>query len=257
MGTPKTPEKSGALPSYDHIYTEKELTEVYGKLWLHISLADKHVLLPMVNVGSDETPLGIAFYDPAPERNLDLAKLSVMEMERHFQYFHAGLVVKTDSTKSGWFIEEAAKRVGAVVVNIPSGRDEEDVASRSLKGSVRSYIPVTLLGSEYKKFMGAPEHLEDMVKNVSPNKQIVVAEDVGTTYATLGAIHHAMKLGGLPSVTYSTALIAREGKLGVGYPPALGLSMRATIALPEIEGLAASKMVHIRNREDIPCAIIL
>lgn len=253
----KTPEKSGTLPSYEHVYTEKDLIELRGKLWLHISLAEKNILLPMVNVGSDETPIGIAFYDPALERNPRLAEVSVTEMERHFTYFHAGVVMKTDSTKSGWFIEEAAKRVGAIVVNIPSGRDEEDVARRSLKGSVRSYVPVTLLGSGYQKFIGAPKHLVDVMKYVTLRKQIVVAEDVGTTWATLNAMGEAMRLGGLISVPYSIALIAREGKLGVDYPPRLGLTMRATIALPEIEGLDASKMVHIRNREDIPRAIIL
>lgn len=254
----QTHEGPGATFLYEHVYTQEHVVDHLGLLWLNVSLGGHDILFPIVNVGDREKPVGIAFYDPSQERNPLLARVSVLEMGAHFTAFNAGLVIKTDSTKSGWFIEQAAGEVGAEIVTLPSGLDKAYVVAHSELGSIRPYVPVTLLGQNKEKYMGRPIGLKETIRRIiATGKKVVLADDVATLYATLDAMDSCVMESFPHGLERYFALIAREGELGANYPPPLRLNMRATIALPEIKGLDASKMTHISERSLIPRAIFL
>ncbi len=238
---------------YVSVYRKEDVVTERGMFWLPIKLLQRTILLPLVNVADDVHPVGIAWLDPNPQANPELARDAGSAMGLALRRLYAQVVIMPSSTKSEAFIDDAARLAGAQVIKLPGGKDKDVVLRESEPGSVHAYVPVTGVTT----YIGLPKVEENKLRAAFKHqKTIVLADDVSTTRATIGAMKEL--LASYTRKDLPVAVLAREAPFDETYPPMLSEGEHAIIALPEIMGLDPNKLVPIaqKNTIGIPKAIV-
>ncbi len=250
-------ERLGVPRSYnrDHLGTEA------GKYFLEVTISDESFRLPVANVGTSDSPLGIAFLDTNPEKNPRLFRAA----SRHLALLIAAqiptAVIMPGSKKSEPAIQLAARLASAFleldsqipVIRLATGKDEALVrAEIGLDGTMTDYRPVTLLPHE-QKFIGITAADREMLQSLCPGGlDMLIVDDVGTTMATILGAEKVLGLDG--NSTHHISFLAREAPLGIYYPPLLSPRVHAGLFLPEIE-FPAHEASYLHSPADIPAVV--
>jgi hypothetical protein len=257
-------ETGGEQHAYRFIGTPENVVERGEKFWLRITLNDRGFDLPLVDVGTPEKTVAVAWLNPDPTVNPELAQAASETTRKTLLGLHTNFVVMTASSKSEWYIQNAVARLSeCTLVRLPSYTDRGRAVDESMEGSMVEYMPVTGLATNTPKYMGLPKNFAELVRQFSfGTLRMTLVDDVYTTGATLRAMEMTIEpFGKYMQATHHIAVLAREAAFEVGYPPNLPPGLHASIALPEFIGrYPAGSLIPIAQRntpEGIPKAIAL
>lgn len=222
------------------IYRPEDIKFRDGNPYLSIILGQMVLELALKNVGSHESPIWIAWFDP---REAEVQKAGTQALITILDDMgNVGLAITPFSSKSGLMIAEACQEVDLPLLTLNGSKDLAALEQQAGDGAkIYSYNPVTSL--ETPKYMAFSEEAIFRIKNtISHGGQIAVIDDVYSTGATVKAA-----LAGLKEILgkdYDDTLIeivtvAREGVIHNGDDlPALDLDQPLTfeVFIPEVIG---------------------
>lgn len=222
------------------IYRPEDIKFRDGNPYLSIILGQMALELILKNVGSQESPIWIAWFDPRESQIKNAGTESLIQMLDNMG--HLGLAITPYSSKSGPMIADACREVRLPLITLKGGKDEATLKEQVGKaGKVYGYYPIT--SHDQPKFMAFDTYSQQLIlKTIRNGQQIGIIDDVYSSGATIKAA-----LEGLKEIIgdhYNDALIevvtvAREGVIHNGDPlPDLDLDQPLTfdIFIPEVVG---------------------
>lgn len=229
--------------SFEHvpkIYRPEDIKFRDGNPYLSIILGQMALELALKNVGSQEKPIWIAWFDP---REAQVQKAGTEALIQILDDMgHLGLAITPFSSKSGPMIEEACHEVKLPLLTLKGGKDEAVLKEQvGANGRVYGYYPIT--SPENPKFMAFDERARQLIlKTVENGQQIGIIDDVYSSGATIKATLAGLKeiLGDLYDDTLiEVVTVAREGVIQNGDPlPDVNLDQPLTfeVFIPEVVG---------------------
>jgi len=222
------------------IYRPEDIKFRDGNPYLSIILGQMALELMLKNVGSEEQPIWIAWFDPRESQVQKAGTEALIQMLDDMG--HLGLAITPYSSKSGPMIEEACREVKLPLLTLRGGKDEALLKEQAGEaGRVYGYYPIT---SQAKpKFMAFDAYAQQQIlKTIRSGQQIGIIDDVYSSGATIKAA-----LVGLKEIMgdhYNDTLIevitvAREGVIHNGDPlPSIDLDQPLTfeVFIPELVG---------------------
>lgn len=224
-------------------YFRSDIKTFESKLWLRVGVSQEKYYLPIVNIRTRDNPLGIAYVDSHPYRNPRLAASMAEGMAHIIAARAPKIVIMPGSSKSEIPIQEAVTRASKLlslgenipIVRLPTSTIKEDVHSQTDGGYTMSYHPVTLRDGEIK-YIGVAQTDSELIRQTCPNGlDLLIVDDVGTTFATIHAAEKLLDLG--ESSVHHISVFAREAPEGdpaIPYPPFLPPRVHAGVFLPEL-----------------------
>lgn len=222
------------------IYRPEDIKFRDGNPYLSIILGQMALELVLKNVGSQEKPIWIAWFDP---RESEVQKAGTEALIQILDDMgHLGLAITPYSSKSGPMIEEACREVKLPLLTLKGGKDETALREEvGQKGSVYGYYPIT--SPENPKYMAFDQEARQRIlKTVKSGQQIGIIDDVYSSGATIKATLIGLReiLGELYEDTLiEVVTVAREGVIHNGEPlPDHDLDQPLTfeVFIPEVVG---------------------
>lgn len=241
------------------VYQRENFVLRDGKHWLPVHQAGREFFLPVVNVGTSEQSIAIAWLDTDPKKNPELTQAAATVMAKIISDRKAVMVAMPGSTKSEWFIQQAAGLASPVlgrevtVVRFPTGKRRKDVQGQSDLFTTREYHPVTLKPDE-TKYIGLGFWMYEEIHRACPNGEgLLFVDDVHTTGATVNAM---MEILGLTNKSrHEIAVLANEKSVNDASLVALPENMYAVFGLPIIIGEIPYTQLH--EIKDVPAVIVV
>ncbi len=184
--------------------------------------------LPLVNVGSAEKPVWIAWLDTNPTKNPLLAQAAALEMAQLIGERRPRLVVTPASSKSNHFVQEAVLRASAWYsapidfLVLTGGKNQAEVVKAAdSENLVIAYNPVT--SPHEPKYMALTGEQAYKIKSLNGSGGLLFVDDVRTTGGTAEAFQALMGrlLGTAADFRYPEAMLAVESAYGPAYPAPL------------------------------------
>lgn len=191
---------------------------------LVVTFNNREFLLPIVNVGTPDSPVHIAWLDTNHQINPLLAEEAASELAATIVRFDAAVVVTPNSSKSAWMVDRATQQASDTMrrhislVTLLGAKEKQNLMHHDLISFV-SYRNVT--SPDRDKFMGiTSEDVGILYTFKRHERNILIVDDV---YSTGGTIHAAQRLlrdtlllqeeHALPTV-----VLAAESHFGPDYP---------------------------------------
>lgn len=230
-------------PLFEHvpkIYRPEDIKFRDGNPYLSIILGQMAIELVLKNVGSDEKPIWIAWFDPREVQVQKAGTEALIQMLDEMGYL--GLAITPFSSKSGPMIEAACREVKLPLLTLKGGKDEDMLREEvGENGRVYGYYPIT--SPENPKYMAFDEQSRQLIlKTVKNGQQIGIIDDVYSSGATIKATLIGLReiLGDLYDDTLiEVVTVAREGVIHNGESlPNLDLDQPLTfeVFIPEVTG---------------------
>ncbi len=246
------------LLGFPRVFTARDLELNEKRYWLQVHIAAETFRLPVVNVGTQESPLAIAFLDSNPKKNARLAKSVADHMSLLIAAQAPTLVVMPGSKKSEPVIRDATRGAADFLqlqndiplIRLPTDRQYDAVRHQvGVGGVVFEYHPVTLKPDEHK-YIGVSSTDLQSIQSLCPNGDgLLLVDDVGTTMATIRASEKVLSLGN--SAVHHVGVFAREAIADTSYPPMLGPRLHTAIFLPEMP-MPADQAPFLFSPADVP-----
>jgi len=182
-------------------YTAKDIVEKNGKKYLKIKLNKRSVLLPVLNIGSENKPEYIAILDPNDKTVL---RHSTKELAHILDKLNISLVITPPSSKSERLVEKSRRL--AKIKNPPlvlfggstqkdgqkylyTQQDVIDLVDDGTRYWTISCKPITLKKDGPSKYFGINEtQLKKIVASINNGEKIAIVDDVFSSGATIRAI---------------------------------------------------------------------
>lgn len=246
----KNTEKKDAEPSVSknflepRIYGSESIRLNNGAWKLKIEINHHTFLLPLINVGSQEKPIRIAWFDPNPAQNPVLAQAAAQEMATLIERLEPRFVFTPASSKSNYFVREAviiasqglSRPVGLEIL-LGSKSRQEVVDQAGSEELVLSYNPVTSLTEP--KYMGlSQDHVYYLRTFCTGGRGLLFVDDVRTTGSTALTFQNLARrvLKTSEDQPFPEAMVAAESVYGPNYPDHLPSHVLTFIHLPEFVG---------------------
>ncbi|MDH5532811.1 MAG: hypothetical protein OEX81_00090 [Candidatus Pacebacteria bacterium] len=222
------------------IYRPEDIQFRDDQPYLEIILGQMVLELALKNVGSDEEPVWIAWFDPREEEVKNAGTSALIEMLGKLD--NVALAITPFSSKSMPMITEACDEVELPLLDLLGSRDFDEIKAQThLEDRIYVYNPIT--SPDKPKYMAFGRQIEKHIKSaIKAGEKIVIIDNVYSTGATIKAI-----LGGLKDIlgrSYDPNLIevvtvAREGVIhnGDGVPPVdMEPNLMYDVFIPEVIG---------------------
>ncbi len=230
-------------PLFEHvpkIYRPEDIKFRDGNPYLSIILGQMAIELVLKNVGSEEKPIWIAWFDPREAQVQKAGTEALIQMLDEMG--HLGLAITPFSSKSGPMIEEACREVKLPLLTLKGGKDEDLLREEvGENGRIYGYYPIT--SPDNPKYMAFDEQSRQLIlKTVKNGQQIGIIDDVYSSGATIKATLIGLReiLGDLYDDTLiEVVTVAREGIIHNGESlPDLDLDQPLTfeVFIPEVIG---------------------
>jgi hypothetical protein len=222
------------------IYRPEDVKFRDGNPYLSIILGQMALELVLKNVGSQEKPIWIAWFDP---REVEVQKAGTEALIQILDDMgHLGLAITPFSSKSGPMIQEACREVNLPLLTLKGGKDEAVLKEQvGNNGRVYGYYPIT--SPDSPKYMAFDEQARQVIlRTIKNGQQIGIIDDVYSSGATIKATLIGLKeiLGDYYDDTLiEVVTVAREGVIHNGDPlPDLDLDQPLTfeVFIPEVVG---------------------
>lgn len=161
---------------------------------LRISLAGQDFILPIVNVGSDEKPMGIAYFDPNSDENL--AEAAAQELGRLFTELEGDVFIGVSSSKSEGIFQKAveiassARGIDPQYMILHRGPFSEFADISFEGGLIKPICPITGQDRDKAdKYIAMNKEQRQALREwVRMGKRIVGGDDVISTGQTIGGM---------------------------------------------------------------------
>jgi hypothetical protein len=230
------------------IYRPEHIKFRDNQPYLEIILGQMVLELALKNVGSDEEPIWIAWFDPREEEVGEAGSNALVEMLGKLD--NVALALTPFSSKSMPMIKAACDEVKLPLLNLIGSRSFEDLKTQTdVDDRIYAYNPIT--SPDKPKYLAFGVQTEKHIRSaIRAGEKIVIIDDVYSSGATVKAI-----LGGLQDILedeYNPDLIevvtvAREGVLHNGDPvPSVDMepNLLYDVFIPEIIGDLNSAINH-------------
>jgi len=204
-----------------------------GDHYLPAELAGQQVRLPMLNVGTKEKPVYIAYFNPLKDPMC--CSLGAIEIAKRLEYLDIDVMLTPSSDKSGPMVEEARKLASESMKKnvdlIILQRGFPDNMLKESADAVKStlYSPITAAGT--MRVMVLRQEQADMIRKINQlGKHIVIVDDVFSKGETANAVRvlagYALesneKARNLPMVTVMRECdLSQDGQLDIPNIPNL------------------------------------
>lgn len=241
--------KSHLFDFEPRIYRPEDIKFKNGNPYLSIILGQMALELAIKNVGSLESPIWIAWFDPREAEAQRAGTQSLVNILDEMG--HAGLAITPFSSKSGLMIAEACREVNLPLLMLEGSRDLAEIREKvGEKEKVYDYHPIT--SQEKPKYLAFGKKIrQEIFRTIRQGRQIVLIDDVYSSGATIKAVLLGLKdiLGDLYQDTLvEVVTVAREGVIKNGEPlPNIDLDQPLTfeVFIPEIIGDLKSNIEKI------------
>jgi hypoxanthine-guanine phosphoribosyltransferase len=169
----------------------QEIVSQDGDQYLPVELAGQKVRLPMLNVGTEEKPVYIAYFNPLEDPMC--CSLGAIEIAKRLEYLDVDVMLTPSSDKSEPMVEEARKLASESMKKnvelIILQRGFPDKMLEEIKNAVysTSYYPITAHGNE--RVMVLRQDQAELIREaIQLGKQIVIVDDVLSKGETANAV---------------------------------------------------------------------
>lgn len=231
------------MPIAEHtskVYRPEDIKYHGEEPYLEIILGQMVLELALKNVGSDEKPVWIAWFDPKEEEVKTAGTRALVEMLSKLD--NVAIAITPFSTKSIPMIREACVEVELPLFNLIGSHDFNGIRDLTEDGDqIYTYNPIT--SQDKPKYLAFGQAVTTHIKTaIRSGEKVVIIDDVYSSGETVKAI-----LGGMQDILgddYDPSLIevvtvAREGVLHNGdlVPPVdMEPNLLYDVFIPEIIG---------------------
>lgn len=208
---------SPLLEHQPKVYRPEDIKFKDGNPYLSIILGQMVLELALKNVGSNEKPIWIAWFDPREKTVRQAGTQALIDILDEMG--HVGLALTPHSSKSGPMIAEACAEVELPLLTLPGSRDLDELKQQAGESAkIYSYHPITSL--DQPKHMAFSEQIRRAILVTARyGDQIAIIDDVYSSGATIKAMLAGLKeiLGELYNDTLvEVVTVAREGVIENG-----------------------------------------
>lgn len=239
------------MPVAEHtpkVYRPEDIKYREDQPYLEIILGKMVLELLLKNVGSDEEPVWIAWFDPREEETKTAGTSALVEMLNKLD--KVALAITPFSSKSIPMIRQACIDTELPLFDLIGSRDFTEISELTDRDyRIYAYNPIT--SPEKPKYLAFAHKVEKHILTaVKRGEKIVIIDDVYSSGATVRAILDGLKdiLGDLydPSMI-EVVTVAREGVLQNGEPvPEVGMepNLLYDVFIPEVIGDLNAAISH-------------
>ncbi|NCN87433.1 MAG: hypothetical protein GW941_00905 [Candidatus Pacebacteria bacterium] len=232
---------NGHIEHKPKIYRAEDIKYHGDEPYLEIILGQMVIQLLLKNVGSNQEPIWIAWFDPLEEKIKMAGSQALVEILDKLT--NVSLAITPFSSKSIPMIVKACEKIELPLLDLVGSTDFDHIKAQTCQEDlIYAYFPIT--SQDKAKYLAFGEETVKHIQRVIRSGQgIVIIDDVYSSGATIKAILDGLKdiLGEelFKIADIEVVTVAREGILRNGEPvPEIDMEKNLTYAvfIPEIIG---------------------